>query len=70
MYHSAVLLQPKFFCSMTSNTLMKGQNNRYRIKDAATHQDELQRLLKDSDWGFNISVDWSLLDNWKHVGSL
>lgn len=57
MNHSTVLLRTKFFsslkkASMTSNTIMKGQNNRHRIKGTVAHQDELQRLLKDSDWGF------------------
>lgn len=31
---------------------MKGQNNRHTIKDTVADWDELQRLLKDSDWGF------------------
>lgn len=57
MNHSAVLLQTEFFsslkkASMTSNTVMKGQNNRLRIKDAVAHRHELQSLLKDSGWDF------------------
>lgn len=57
MNHSAVLLQTEFFsslkkASMTSNTVMKGQNNKLRIKDAVAHRDELQSLLKDSGWDF------------------
>lgn len=57
MNHRAVFLQTESFsslkkASMTSNNIMKGQNNRHRIKDAVAHRDELQRLLKDSDWDF------------------
>lgn len=57
MNHSAVLLQTEFFSSLkkasvTSNTIMKGENNRLRIKDAVAHRDELQSLLKDSGWDF------------------
>lgn len=57
MNHSTVLLQSKFFsslkkASMTSNAVTKGQNNRHRIKDTLAYGDELQRVLKDSDWGF------------------
>lgn len=48
---------------MTINTIMKGQNNRHRIKDTVAHRHELQRLLNDSAWLFNISVGWLLLDN-------
>lgn len=57
MNRSAVLLQTEFFSSLkkasiTSNAVMKGQNNRHRIKEVVAHRAELQRLLKDSDWDF------------------
>lgn len=57
MNQSAVLLQTEFFSSLkkasvTGNTVIKGQNNRHRIKDPVAHRGELQRLSEDSDWDF------------------
>lgn len=63
MNHSAVLLQTEFFsslkkASMSSNTVMKGQNNRHRIKDAVAHRGKLQKLAERFRLGF-LAFQWS-----------